>query len=83
MGTLHDKAIVWKADEMHIDRFDFIIHGLDSVKVKKSRSYMRNPFDLQEPRFYGDTILKSFNRTKIVTAEIIYQELTALIKKYE
>ncbi|WP_018343781.1 hypothetical protein [Cytophaga aurantiaca] len=83
VGKLLDKNIICRIDEKHMDRMDFVIYGLNSDKTKANRSYIRNVFDLQEPRFYEGIIYKSFNKTKILTAESISSELETLIKKYE
>lgn len=66
-GTFFNKKIVCRIDEKNMDRIDFVIYGLDPDKVNANQTMFRNIFDLEDPRFGGDLIYKSFNRTKTLT----------------
>lgn len=84
-GSFLNKKIICRIDEKNMDRMDFIIYGLhpDKVKANKKSIIFRNPFDMEEPRFFDGAVYKSFNRTKTLTAEIVTTELETLIHKYE
>lgn len=84
-GTFLNKKIICRIDERNMDRMDFIIYELDPDKVKANQKgiIFRNPFNMEEPRFFGGAVYKSFNRTKKLTTEVISTELESLIRKYE
>ncbi len=82
-GTFLNKKIICRIDEKNMDRIDFFIYGLNPDTVKANRTVFRNIFDLEEPRFVGELIYKSFNRTKTLTTDTITSKLEELVRKYE